>query len=166
MKYCCLCCLVFAKFCFVGWFLRVSVLVRTNSFRKKKNKQAWNSLDNLILLYYWPPPALSSTLTTFDCFTFPSHFYHECYGFEWAFFTHRCFLPYAPSQHLAQPAFIKASLGAGSSSLKVAGPPTEVWNIDPAHLFVWITQRKVQHKVLIGRFCLRVTTGRLMKNHL
>ena len=36
MKYCCLCCLVFAKFCFVGWFLRVSVLVRTKSFRKKK----------------------------------------------------------------------------------------------------------------------------------
>ena len=46
------------------------------------------------------------------------------------------FLPYAPSRHLAQPAFIKASLGAGSSSLKVAGPPTEVRNADPAYLFV------------------------------
>ena len=33
-----------------------------------------------------------------------------------------------------------ASLGARSSSLKVAGPPTEVWNTHPAHLFVWIKQ--------------------------
>ena len=57
-----------------------------------------------------------------------------------AFFTLSCFLLYTPSQYLVQPAFIKASLGAGSSSLKVAGPPIEVWNTDPAHLFVWITQ--------------------------
>ena len=44
-----------------------------------------------------PPPALTSTLTTFDClffFIYPVH-----YGFEWAFFTHRRFLPYAPFQH-------------------------------------------------------------------
>ena len=65
------------------------------------------------------PPALSSTPTTFDCLFF--FIYRERYGFEWAFFTHRRFLPYAPSQHfwhipniLAQPAFIKVSLGAGS----------------------------------------------------
>ena len=44
-----------------------------------------------------PPPALSSTLPTFDCLFF--FIYCECYGFEWTFFTHRCFLPYAPSQH-------------------------------------------------------------------
>ena len=31
------------------------------------------------------------------CQTFPWQFYHERYGFEWAFFTHRRFLPYAPS---------------------------------------------------------------------
>ena len=43
------------------------------------------------------------------------------------------------SRHLTQPAFIKASLGASSSPLKVAGPPTEVQNTDPAHLFVLIT---------------------------
>ena len=36
-----------------------------------------------------PPPALSSTPTTFDCLFF--FIYRECYGFEWAFFTHRCF---------------------------------------------------------------------------
>ena len=27
---------------------------------------------------------------------FPSQFYRERYGFEWAFFTHRHFVPYAP----------------------------------------------------------------------
>ena len=107
------------------------------------------------------PPPLSSTLATLDCFTFPSHFYRECYGFDWAFFTHRRFLPYIPSPHLAQPAFIKASLGPGSSSLKVAGPPTKVRNIDAAYLFVWITQCSAKG---ISRFYLRVTTGRLMKN--
>ena len=53
--------------------------------------------------------------------------YRECYGFGRAFFTLRRFLPYTPSHHLAQPAFIKASLGAGSSSLKVARPR----NTDP-----------------------------------
>ena len=37
--------------------------------------------------------------------------YHKCYGFERAFFTLRHFLPYIPSQHLAQPVFIKASWG-------------------------------------------------------
>ena len=42
-----------------------------------------------------PPPALSSTLTNFDCLCF--FIYRERYGFEWAFFTHRRFLPYAPS---------------------------------------------------------------------
>ena len=64
----------------------------------------------------------------------------ECYRFERAFLILRRFLPYTPSRHLAQPSFIKAFLGAGSSSLKVPGPPTNVRNTHPAHLFVWITQ--------------------------
>ena len=56
------------------------------------------------------------------------------------FFTLWCFLPYTLSRHFAKAAFIKTSLGADSSSLEVAWPPIEVWNIDPSHLFVWITQ--------------------------
>ena len=48
----------------------------------------------------------------------------------------RLFLSYTSSRHLTQPAFIKASLEAGSSSLKVAGPPTEVRNTDPANVFI------------------------------
>ena len=46
---------------------------------------------------------------------------------------------------LAQPAFIKASLGAGSYSLKVSGLHTDPQNTDLAHLFVWFT---VIHNIL------------------
>ena len=52
------------------------------------------------------------------------------------FFYSQAFLPYTPSQHLAQSAFIMASLGVDSSSLKAAGPPTEVRNSEPVYLFV------------------------------
>ena len=62
--------------------------------------------------------------------------YRDRHGFERAFFTLRRFLPYTRSRLLAQPAFIKASLGAGSSSLMVVGPPTEVQNTEPVHMFV------------------------------
>ena len=64
-----------------------------------------------------------------------SQFYRERYGFEWAFFTHRRFLPFALSPTFL-PAFIKALLGAGSSSLKFVGLHTDPRNTDPAHLFV------------------------------
>ena len=85
-----------------------------------------------------PPPALSFTLTTFDCLCF--FIYCKRYNFEWAFFTHRRFLPSAPSAiFLIQPAFIKASLGVGSSSLKFAGLHTDLRNSGPAPLLVWIT---------------------------
>ena len=50
------------------------------------------------------------------------------------FFTLRSFLTF-----LAQPAFIKASLGAGSYSLKLAGLHADPWNTDWVHLFVWFT---------------------------
>ena len=50
------------------------------------------------LLRPWrPPPALSSTPTTFDCLFF--FIYRKRCAFESAFFTHRRFLPYAPSWH-------------------------------------------------------------------
>ena len=50
------------------------------------------------------------------------------------FFTSRSFPTF-----LAQPPFIKASLGAGSYSLKFSGLHTDTRNTDPAHLFVWFT---------------------------
>ena len=63
--------------------------------------------------------------------------FRERYGFQWAFFTHRRFLPYAPfPTFLTQPAFNKASLGAGSSSLKFVGLHADPQNTHPAHLFI------------------------------
>ena len=56
-------------------------------------------------------------------------------------------LPYAPSPtFLTQSAFIKASLGAGSSSLKFAWLHTDPRNTDLTHLFVRFT---VIHKRFI-----------------
>ena len=80
------------------------------------------------ILYFQPSPS-QSELRHFHFQTL-HYCYRKRYGFEWAFFTHRHFLPYTPSQ---------ASLGAGSYSSKFAGLHTDPQNTDPAHLFVWFT---------------------------
>ena len=70
---------------------------------------------------------IAEWFTTLSFSSFPGSSYRERYGFEWAFFAHRRFLPYAPSPtFLTQLAFIKASLGASSSSLKFCG--TSYWS--------------------------------------
>ena len=76
------------------------------------------------ILYFQPSPSQSDS-RHFHFSTIPLSSYRERYGFEWAFFTHRRFLPYAPSQHfwhipniLAQPAFIKVLPWAGSYFLE------------------------------------------------
>ena len=50
------------------------------------------------ILYFQPSPS-QSDLWHFHFSTIRLSSYRELYGFEWAFFTHRRFLPYAPSQH-------------------------------------------------------------------
>ena len=50
------------------------------------------------ILYFQPSPS-QSDLRHFHFSTIPLSSYHERYGFEWAFFTHRRFLPYAPSRY-------------------------------------------------------------------
>ena len=57
-----------------------------------------------------------------------------------AFFNLRSF-----PRFLVQPAFFKASLGASSYSLKVAGLHAHPQNTDPAHRFVWF---RVIHNLL------------------
>ena len=72
--------------------------------------------------------------------TIPLSSYHKRYSFEWAFFTHRRFFTLRSfPTFLAQPAFIKAFLGASNYSLKLAGLHTDPQNTDPAHLFVGFT---------------------------
>ena len=50
------------------------------------------------------------------------------------------------------PAVFKASLGAGSSTSKLAGLHADLWNIAPTRLFVWMT---AIHKRYTSRFYLK-----------
>ena len=63
----------------------------------------------------WRPPSALSPALTFDCLFF--FIYCERCSFEWAFFTYRCFPLCSFPTFLAQPTFLKASLGAGNYSL-------------------------------------------------
>ena len=89
------------------------------------------------ILYFQPSPSQSDS----------RHFQFQLFRYLLAasakalsghFFTHRRSLPYAPSPTF-EPAFVKASLEAGSSSLKFAELHTDPWNTGTAHLFVWFT---------------------------
>ena len=63
------------------------------------------------------------------------------------FFYSQAFLSYTPSRHLAQPTFIETSLGADSSSLKVARLPTEVWNTDPAQSKFYLSVKVLKNTI-------------------
>ena len=77
-----------------------------------------------------------------------------CYGFEKEIFILKRVLPYSLSPHLAQHAFIKASLGPSSSSLKASDLPLNFeTQTRPICLF---ESHSVQLKVLVGRFYLCV----------
>ena len=69
-----------------------------------------------------------------------------------AFFTLRSF-----TDILTQNAFIKSSLGAGSSSLKFAGLHTDPQTTDSAHLLVWFTV--LHESFYTSRFYLRRRAG-------
>ena len=64
---------------------------------------------------------IAERFLTFSYSTIPLSSGREGYGIAWTFFTHRRFSPYVPLRRHLKPAFIKVSLGAGSSSLKFAG---------------------------------------------
>ena len=66
----------------------------------------------------------------------PLSSYHERYRFKWAFFTHRCFLPYAPSQH--HQGYHQGLPGSRQFFLEVCQASSDPQNTDPAHLFVWL----------------------------
>ena len=88
------------------------------------------------------PPALSFTPTTFDCLFF--FIYHEHYGFEWAFFTHRHFfyLTVLPDIFGTFPTFWHNLLLSrfcwepAVTFWKVARLHTDPQNTDPVHLIV------------------------------
>ena len=109
-------------------YLHLSSFVNVSSFDFQAtlpchlhSTMAYQACEGLHQLWALPP-------TAFDCLFF--FIYREHYGFEWAFFTHRRFLPYAPSWQFWHNMLL---------SLKFAGPHTDPRNTDPAHLFIWST---------------------------
>ena len=131
---CCHCCLfIIVDFSFLGYF------------------SMWAALRSGFSRPWRLSPALRSSLTAFRCFSFTRLFVFGVVAvvpqmlqiwegvFILRFFLSYTLLPYLVHA-LSQFAFIKVSLGLGSSSLSVAGIPTVICNIGPAHLFVWIRQ--------------------------
>ena len=100
---------VFISYCFHFFLFLVIIVFISSCFH----------FSQFLVLFVFVPSDVSSLLRC----------YHECYGFEKAFFTLRRFLSYTPS------CVYQGFPGTGSSALKVAGLPTEVQNTDPSHLF-------------------------------
>ena len=108
-----------------------------------------------------PPPALtlrwllSVALSFARLFT--SQFYRERYGFEWAIFSHRCFLPYAPSPTFLEQFVTQMRVGTphpGSSSV----PGLTELSL-PADAWAWTTHIVVT-RPLIYQFCQWATKYR------
>ena len=88
------------------------------------------------ILYFQPSPSQSNS-RHLHFSTIPLSSYREPYDFEWAFFTHRRFLPYAPSQNFWHNLLLsRFHWKLAVTFLKVAGLHTDPWNTDPGHLFV------------------------------
>ena len=122
-------------FCCLSLFVDVfhSVVVLPIAIRHHPSPFRWLSpsfYTHFVLL----AQSIAEWFATLSFLTIPLSSYRERYGFEWAFFTLSSFPTF-----LAQPAFIKASLGAGSYSLKFTGLHTNPQNTDPAHLILWFT---------------------------
>ena len=127
------------------------------------------------ILYFQPSPSQSDS-RHFHFSTIPLSSYRERYGFEWAFFTHRCFLPYTPSWHFWHiPTFLAHSNIFGTfptfwhnlllsrfhwepaaTFLKVAGLNTDPWNTDSAHLFLWFAVIHNLLYILSLYFCMSI----------
>ena len=102
-----------------------------------------------------PPPALSSTP---DYFWWPLLFHLPRVLWFWVgfFFPQASFTLRSFPTFFAQPAFMKASLGANSYSLKYAELDTDPRNTDPAHLFVWFTVIHNFLYILVLYLCMSI----------
>ena len=62
-------------------------------------------------ILYFQPSLSQNDSRHFLFSTIPLSSYRECYGFEWVFFTHRCFLPYTPSRNFGTTCFYEGFTG-------------------------------------------------------
>ena len=94
---------------------------------------------------------------------FPSEFYHECYGFQWTFFTHRRFLAYASSATFLEQLLTQMRAGARYPASSSVPALTELslpagvwtWTIDVGitrpliyQLHQWATKYRVKIELL------------------
>ena len=92
-----------------------------------------------------PPWLLRPVKASTSSELYPNYFwlpflFHLLRALKWAFFTHRRFLPYAPSRHFWNNLLLsRFHWEPAVTFLKVAGLHTDPRNTDPAHLFVWFT---------------------------
>ena len=108
------------------------------------------------ILYFQLSPSQSDS-RHFHFSAIPLSSYRECYGFEWAFFTHRRFLLYIPSWHFGTFLTFWHNLllsrfhwEPAVTFLKITGLHTDLRNTDPPHLFVWFI---VIHNLLYILIC-------------
>ena len=113
-----------------------------------------------LILNFQPSPEWSRH---FHFSTIPLSSYLERYGFEWAFFTHRRFLPYAPSDIFGTFPTLWHNLllsrfhwEPAANFLKVAGLHNDSPNTDPAHLFVWFTVIHNLLYILTSYLCMSI----------
>ena len=70
----------------------------TFSFRHHPSPFCWLS-SGFYTHFVFSAQPIAEWFATLSFSIIPLSSYRERYGFEWAFLTHRRFLPYAPSQH-------------------------------------------------------------------
>ena len=145
---CCCCC------CFTHWrFLRFRAIFPCHRHSTPAS-QAREGLHRLWLI--WALRWLLSVALSFARL-FTSQFYRERYGFEWAIFSHRCFLPYAPSPTFLEQFVTQMRVGTphpGSSSV----PGLTELSL-PADAWAWTTHIVVT-RPLIYQFCQWATKYR------
>ena len=114
------------------------------------------------------------------CQAFSSQFYRERYGFEWAFFTHRRFLPCTPFPHFWH--VFLTQMWAGAPHLGSSSVPTLTELFLPADAWTWTTHilvtrpliyqlrqwaRKYRVKIeVLNMFCLFKVICKYYKNTL
>ena len=153
--------LIFILLLFHFWssfYCHLSMLLIHIFFSTSPLTLPWTIARFTPILYFHSSQPIGERFATLSFLTIPRSSYRERYGFEWAFFTHRGFLPYTSSPtFFTQPTFIKASWEPVDLSWRFQGLPLRFETYtQPICLF---ESHSVQQKVLVSRFYLRVTAG-------
>ena len=99
-SFCCCCCSSFVVFLYSHFFF--DIIAHTSVDYRQVFRP---------ILYFQLSPSQSDS-RHYHFPTIPLSSYRERYGFEWTFFTHRRFLPYAHSQHFGTTCFYQGFVGS------------------------------------------------------